>query len=196
MNVNLDTVFKENYNEIKNGTYKWNENEIASIYKMAGAAFKKILSSEIDANYEDMVQDFVLLFFNNIISKYDISKNITISTYSYKAFRNHYYKTLRKSNVEIVSLQDKIDEDRELIDVLGNEDSINHRLRNAKLEIIERFKELNKNNQMVLDYFFLEEKNTLREIAKKYSVSGNCVAKRVNKAIDQAKKDPVIKRLI
>ena len=196
MIVNLDNLIRSNYDEIKAGTYRWKDEEVEAVYKLAGSALKKIVLNELVDEYEDVLQDLVCVFFTKVIPNYDINKKRTISTYSYVAFKNYYLNILRKPIIETVSLQEKISEDTELGELIAAEEAFNERIQAAKKEIVERFKELNENNESVLEYFFSEKKVTTRELSKKYKVTGSCIALRVKKAIEEAKKDPIIKKLI
>ena len=111
MIVNLDNLIRRNYDEIKAGTYRWKDEEVEAVYKLAGSALKKIVLNELVDEYEDVLQDLVCVFFTKVIPNYDINKKITISTYSYVAFKNYYLNILRKPIIETVSLQEKISED-------------------------------------------------------------------------------------
>lgn len=195
MEVNLDSVIRKNYDKIKSGEYRWSDDEVSAVYKLAKSAIKQINLNGIDDTYEDKVQDLVLLFFTKIIPNYDISKNITISTYSYRAFKNYYLNILMKPSIESISLQEKINDQTELGD-LFRKNEVDERLRLVKLEIVERFKLLNQKNEEILEYFFSKNKVTTRDLAKKYNVTASCISIRIRKSIELAKKDPVIKKLI
>ena len=97
--IDIDSVIKENYQKIIAREYKWSDEEITAIYKLL-TIFAQKYNIKNDEK-EDIIQGFMLCFFNHIIEKFDINRQIKISTYMDISFRNYYLCKIRKASYKM-----------------------------------------------------------------------------------------------
>ena len=116
--VDINKLVNENYDAIKNKTYKWSDDEVRAIYKLA---YNTLKSFDIrNDDLEDYIEDCLYTFFNSVITYYNKDLGNNISTLATVAFKRTYLESLRKqeNQCETVSLYKDIGEDLILEDIL------------------------------------------------------------------------------
>lgn len=98
--INLQKTIKENYDQIKAGTYEWSDDEVDAVYKLANS-YVRTQKFKNPLDREDFLQEVVSNFFSKYIKGYDITKNIGISTFAYKCMENDYGTIYRRNSTKL-----------------------------------------------------------------------------------------------
>lgn len=193
--IDINKVVDDNYESIKNNTYKWSKDEINAIYKLAYNALKKyeIKKDELD----DYIGDCVYVFFGKVLPAYNRDLGNNISTMATVAFRNGYLETFRSSNskLELVSMEKEINEDLTLGDIVYEETSKSYdpEIADAKL-IFEYLKEKFDEDSYV--YMKYVKDISFKEIAKMKNSTPQAVRNKVAKDIAKFASDQKVKKLM
>ena len=193
-NIDLDVLVKKNYDAMKNGNYNWKDNEVRAVYALI-YHFLKTIQCPLN-EMEDMAQEMGLCFFANVVPAFDPNKGIKISSFAFRAFKNKYIIMKRKKELPCISLESMVTEDFKLEDVICDKSYLDADISDIKRQIIDRFIELNENNDIVLDYCLADENTGQKIIAEKYGYTRSHISKTIINAIEKAKKDPIIKSLL
>ena len=178
-------IFKDNYEEIKNGTYEWKDWEVEYIYEYIYAFINEENVKIKGYTKEDLAQELALVFFR-VITNYDTSRVHALSTCLTRSFRVRC-DTLKHGGVSVKAIS--LDNMDDVID----EKSLDYELELVKKEIVERFMEMNKNNKPVIEYFTTDV--TLADLGREYGVTRERMRQYVEKAIKRARVDGKILRL-
>ena len=147
-NIDLDVLVKENHDAMKNGRYNWQDNEVRAVYALIYHFLKTVQCPQNEM--EDMAQEMGLCFFANVVPAFDPNKGIKISSFAFRAFKNKYIIIKRKKEVACISLESRVSEDFRLEDVICDKSYLDADISEVKRQIIDRFIELNENNDIVL----------------------------------------------
>ena len=193
--IDINKVVDDNYESIKNKTYKWKDNEIKAIYKLAYNALRQygIQQEELD----DCIEDCIYVFFSKVLVSYDKNLGNNISTMATIAFRNNYLMNFRSSTskMELVSMEKEISEDLKLGDIVYDEDSkgYNPEIEDAKI-IFEYLKEKFDEDSYV--YMKYVKEMSFKEIAKIKNSTPQAVRNKVANDIAKFASDQKVKNLM
>jgi len=195
----LNQYIIKNYNLImdckeKKIDFEWDEEAVNAVRKLAIDCCKKI---KINKNYrEDYVQDFMMKFFCEIIYKWNKELNISIVTYSYKAFSNLYFNRINNRQNEFENETLSLDFNTHANSEIENEWTGLDYTVSDELGPLDRYIEEVKNNffrekleedQILYKYFV--EKKTLVEIGKELNLSRTSISNKINKKLEIIKKE-------
>jgi RNA polymerase sigma factor (sigma-70 family) len=187
MSLRINAIFREYHKEIKNGTYEWKDEEVECIYQYVNK-FIDNNDMKVDGyTRDDLTQELVLEFFE-AAKRYNVNNVHSLSIYLKRAFTQRCHRLQKNQElVELVSFN--------TLDNIVVESDFDREINIRKKEIADRFVEINKTNKYALDYFF-SDKDTLEAVGKSYGVTRERVRQCVDLALNRARKDIEITKII
>ncbi len=187
--VSIKDVIVNNYDEIKDRTYNWDDDEVGALYRLVKS--RLFLYDVHPSEREDLLQSIMLHIFNVIVTKIDVNKKDAITTYLVACIDNKIKNHISISDKQIAmsSL------DVEITDENGNARKI------MSIELIKDECDTD-NNKEVSEYlnelkylmFHFEiarlscvEGMTQQEIADIYNISRSNVSLRISLQLDAMK---------
>jgi len=187
MKVHINDVFRSHYESIRNGSYKWTNEDIECIYELVNKFIDKYDVRIKNCSREDLVQELAMVFFREV-RKYNIDNVHPLSVHLKRAFNRRCYCLENDSvSVDAISVEE-IDE----VDAIYE---IEYETEIVKEQIINRFKEINKHNVIALEYFFGSKPMRKSQLAKTYCLSRERIAQLIVKSLRTARKDDKIRKL-
>ena len=192
--IDLDKVMKENYKDIKNNTYKWNDDEIKELYRIAHIVCNElsIPSEEV----EDYVEEMIYCFFTHVTRKYSIHKHHSIYAYASKAFWNVYFQGRKNYLGTVVSLEEKNRYNQTYLDVASTlkDNLYKEEIEEEYLEVID-FLKSNYDKYKYLYEYYINGK-TFRKIALKVKLKMHCVYNLYTNELEEFKNEEVVKKAL
>lgn len=166
--VELKNILINNYQEIKNGTYEWKDEEIELVYTFIGYVLDGL---KVNENKEDLTQDLIGHVFNEGLKKMNLEKYDDPLTYLYFVIKNQYSKEYYLSHLQKRNPDKEIYYSVENIDKLPSkiDNPYSEYLNNKIINYLEWIEEKIKQDSLLDEYY--NGKLTLKELSIKYNKS-------------------------
>lgn len=89
--VDVQEIVEKHYDQIKNGTYEWDDDELRAFYKLVTKCAGNLKFRNAEEK-EDFIQTQTNKVIMRILPKYDKEKDIKVSTYVTRSLINGYLK--------------------------------------------------------------------------------------------------------